>query len=71
MSPSQDLTLTLIGLAIFGGLAITGFRNHFAEKPSIRPHRPPWMIISLGSIAMAFMILVHLANLLGFETGNR
>lgn len=70
MTRSQDLTLTIIALVIFAGLAILGFRNHFAEKPTIKPHRLPWMIISLGSIATGFMVLVHLANLMGFETGR-
>lgn len=71
MSQNQDLALTLLGLTVFASLAVIAFRNHFAEKSSIKPHRPPWMVISLGSIALSFMILVHLANILGFETGNR
>lgn len=71
MSKSDDLMLTLIALAFCAGLAVISFRNHFGEKKSIKPHRLPWMIIALGSIATGFMVIVHLANLLGFETGNR
>jgi hypothetical protein len=70
MTRSQDLTLTLIALAICAGLALLGLRNHFAEKPSIKPHRMPWMIICLTSIATGFMVIVHLVNVLGFETGR-
>ena len=29
------------------------------------------MVIALVSIAVAFMLVVHLVNLFGFETGNR
>ncbi len=70
MSRNEDLTLTLIALGICAGLAILGFHNHFKEKSTIKPHRLPWMIISLGSIATGFMVIVHLANLMGFETGR-
>lgn len=71
MTSSQDLTISLIAVAICAGLAVLGMRNNFKEKHDIRPHRPPWMVISLGSIAVGFMVVVHIANLLGFETGNR
>lgn len=70
MSRSTDLTLTIIALLFLSSLAIVSMRNHFAEKPSIKPHRLPWMIICLGSIATGFMVIVHLVNLLGFETGR-
>ncbi|RKQ69148.1 hypothetical protein DES40_1935 [Litorimonas taeanensis] len=70
MSRSSDLTLTIIALIFLAGLAIIALRNHFAEKPSIKPHRAPWMIICLGSIATGFMVIVHLVNLMGFETGR-
>lgn len=71
MTASQDLWISSVALVICASLALLGMRNNFAEKHDIRPHRPPWMIIALGSIALGFMIIVHIANLLGFETGNR
>jgi len=70
MSFSDDLTLSLIGLTVCVVLGVLGFRNHFAEKTSIRLHRPPWMMIALASLATGFMIVVHLANLMGLETGR-
>ena len=71
MTASYDLTLSLIafGLSIFIG--ITAFRNHFKARTTIKLHRMPWMIISLAAIATAFMLLVHLVNLFGLETGRR
>jgi len=70
MTHSQNLTLTLVALLILVVIGAISFRNHFAEKPSIKPHRLPWMIIALGCIATAFMVLVHLANLVGIKTGR-
>ncbi|MEL6686193.1 MAG: hypothetical protein AAFP97_01070 [Pseudomonadota bacterium] len=71
MDPTLDLILTLTGIAICAVLAAVGIRLRFKEKTDIRPYRMPWMIIALVSIAIAFMLVVHLVNLFGFETGNR
>ena len=71
MDPSTDLTLTLIALAICAGLAVLGLKGRFREKTDIRPYRVPWMPIALLAIAVGFMLIVHLANLFGFETGQR
>lgn len=71
MSRSDDLLISVIALLICVGLVALGFRQNFKEKTDFRRVRPPWMIIALAAISVAFMIIVHLANLLGFETGNR
>ena len=71
MSHSDDLLISVIALLICAGLTILGFRQNFKEKTEFRRVRPPWMIIALGSISVGFMIIVHIANLLGFEPGNR
>ncbi len=71
MSQSDDLTLSLIALLFLVALGIISFRNHFKTHDTIKPHRLPWMIICLGAIATSFMIVVHIVNLLGFETGRR
>ena len=70
MSQQNDLILTSLLLVLCIVLGVAGFRNHFKVHDVVRPHRPPWMIISLGSIATGFMLLVHLVNLLGVETGR-
>jgi len=59
-----------IGLGICIFLGITGFRNHFKKHTTIKPHRLPWMLISLAAIATGFMLLVHVVNLFGLETGR-
>lgn len=71
MSPSNDMTISLIALAICAWLGIIGFRNHFKKHDTIKPHRLPWMLISLAAVATGFMILVHIVNLFGLETGRR
>lgn len=71
MSHSEDLLISLIALAVCVGLVILGFRQNFKEKTEFRRVRPPWMVIALAAISVGFMILVHIANLFGFETGNR
>lgn len=71
MSHSEDLLISFIGLAVCVGLVILGFRQNFKEKTEFRRVRPPWMVIALAAISVGFMIVVHIANLFGFETGNR
>lgn len=71
MSQSDDLLISLIALLVCTGVAILGFRQNFKEKTEFRRVRPPWMIMALAAISIGFMVLVHIVNLLGFETGNR
>lgn len=70
MDPTTDLILTLTTLLVCVILAIVGIKKRFTEKTDIRPYRIPWMIIALVAIALGFMLLVHLVNLMGFDTGR-
>ena len=70
MTISEDLLLTSIGLAACVIIGIFAFRRHFAKHDKLKPRMVPWIIISLGSIATGFMLLVHLVNILGIETGR-
>jgi amino acid transporter len=71
MSQELDLIVTLSGIVICAVLAFVGIRLRFREKTDIRPYRMPWMIIALFAIAIAFMLVVHLVNIFGLETGGR
>ena len=70
MDRNTDLTLTLIGIALCAVFAVLGLRGRFKVHDDIRPYRVPWMPIALFSIALGFMLFVHLVNLFGFETGR-
>ncbi len=71
MSQTDDLLISLFALLICAGLAMLGFRQNFKEKTEFRRVRPPWMFMALAAISVGFMVIVHIVNLLGFETGNR
>lgn len=70
MSPQQDLMITILALALCAAIAVLGFKRNFAEHNELKPRMVPWMVISLGAIATGFMLIVHLVNLMGLETGR-
>ena len=67
---SNDLLGTTVGLAGCILIGVFAFRRHFAKHDKLKPRMVPWIIISLGAIATGFMLLVHLVNILGIETGR-
>lgn len=67
--PFTDLQLTLAGLVASAGVAAFGYWRHF--RPTVHYRRINWMVVCLGAVSVAFVLLVHLANLAGFETGRR
>ena len=67
---SNDFIITLSCLALCILLGIFSSKKHFARHEELKPRMVPWIIISLGSIATAFMLFVHLVNILGIETGR-
>jgi len=71
MSHSDDLLISIFALLICAAIAVLGFKQNFKEKTEFRRVRPPWMPIALAAISVGFMVIVHIVNLLGFETGNR
>lgn len=70
MDSATHLGITIvILLACLAGSALCyhlGTRDH----DSLKPRMMPWKFISFGLIAAALMVLVHLANLLGWQTGG-
>jgi len=70
MNISNDLLFTSLGLVACAGIGSYAFRRHFAKHDELKPRMVPWIIISLGCIATSFMLLVHLVNILGIETGR-
>lgn len=70
MTPTEDMTYTLLAMACVALIGAFSFRRHFALHDKPEPRMVPWMIIFLACIATSLMLLVHLVNLLGFKTGR-
>ena len=69
--PGSPLVNSLLGVALCALLAAWSFRRHFSFARGYRHRRVNWMVVSLGFLALGFMLLIHAVNLAGFETGNR
>lgn len=67
---STDLKVSLLALLICAVLGTVSFQRHFAKHDKLKPRMVPWMLIALACLATGFMIVVHLVNLMGFETGR-
>ena len=67
----MDIAVTL---ALAGGLLATalfcGWRGARPYDPIKGPRMAPWSLLMMLSAAGLMLILVHLANLLGFSTGR-
>lgn len=70
MPPEHDLAYTLIGLSACAALGVYGFWRNFKKHDNLKAPLVPWMVVSLACLATGFMLIVHLVNLLGFETGR-
>jgi predicted Abi (CAAX) family protease len=66
---NHDLALTLGGLLICALGGVLTFRRHFIPGRNYR--RINWMVVCLAFVSVSFILLVHLVNIAGFETGNR
>jgi len=66
-----DLTLTLTGLVFCALIGIFSFYKHFQKRDSFKAPIIPWILPCLAALATGFMLMVHLVNLMGIETGRR
>ena len=67
---SNDLKFTLLALCVCAALGTISFKRHFAKHDKLKPRMVPWMLICLACVSTGVMIVVHLVNLMGFETGR-
>jgi len=70
MSPMMDLYLTLSGIVLCAVIGFLSFRQHFKERDALKAPIIPWIIPTMAALATAFMLVVHLVNLMGLETGR-
>lgn len=64
-----DLILTLTGLV--GAVALGVIANWRAGLPwnDLKPRRVPWRLVLIFTVFVFVLLLVHLVNLAGVETG--
>jgi len=68
----DDLSLTLTGLTICIIVGVFSFLRHFRKRETLKAAPVvPWIIPALAALAMGFMLMVHLVNLMGIETGGK
>lgn len=68
---TQDILYTLAGLIACLCLGMISYHLHTREHNKLAPRMVPWIIIAMACIATSFMLIVHLINLFGLETGRR
>lgn len=62
---------TVTGLLFCLAIAFACYKKHLKKTNNYKAPIVPWIIISIAFLSTGFMLLVHLVNLFGFETGNR
>jgi hypothetical protein len=67
--PGFALTIAL-ALAGLGVTAFAAWRHGLPPNPAKGPRMIPWMLILLTGATLTLVMVVHLVNLLGFQTGR-
>ena len=68
---STDFRLTVAGLALCLLIGLFSYHRHFSPVRGGGYRRVNWMVVGLAFVALGVMLLVHLVNLFGIETGRR
>lgn len=66
---SLHIILTLVGLGV--GVALVAFCSWRASRPrdDLKPKMLPWTFLMIVFAFATLLVLVHLFNVLGYETG--
>lgn len=63
----------IISLSLATGLIVLGVfaqsKLGTVRKKDQRPHQVPWGLVMIGCVFGVFLVVVHLMNLIGVETG--
>jgi|GEM_PF-1142975 len=65
-----DLNISIIALALSVAVGMWSFHRHFTPGRGFQYRRMNWMVVCLFCISAAFVLIVHLVNIAGFETGR-
>ncbi|MDJ0922825.1 MAG: hypothetical protein QNI84_16985 [Henriciella sp.] len=64
-----DWIISLTVATLFVGLGFYANSKLGTVRKDARPHQVPWGLVMVLCVFVVFMVLVHLANLAGVETG--
>lgn len=67
----MDLTVTIAVFAIAGALFAFGSWRSAQPADPLKPRLIPWRPVIIISGVVGLLMLVHLVNLLGVQTGGR
>ena len=70
MDKTTDMAITIFVLLASLALAALFWHLGTRERNDLKPRMVPWKFLTFGLLATALMVLVHLANLLGWQTGG-
>lgn len=62
------ISLSLAGVFIALGIHAQSKIGTFRKKDQ-RPHQVPWGLVMVGCVFGIFLVVVHLMNIIGVETG--
>jgi len=68
---TSELSVTALALMFSMGLGLFSYHRHTREHNKLKPRMVPWIMIAMACLATSFMLVVHVVNLLGLETGRR
>lgn len=71
MYSDNHFLYTVIGALICALAGAFCFWRGNRPHEGLKPRLVPWNFIAFGFIAFGFVLVVHIVNLLGFETGRR
>ncbi|MAK62886.1 MAG: hypothetical protein CMK09_18105 [Ponticaulis sp.] len=66
---SVHLGLSVLAILLAIGFAVFCSYRAGLPRDDLKPKRLPWTFLMILSGFLAFILLVHLFNVLGFETG--
>ena len=55
--------------AVFAAIGIYAHSKLGTLRKDQRPHQVPWGLVMVGCVFVIFLVIVHLINLVGVETG--
>lgn len=71
MGAGMDWVITIAAIVLFGGLtAFAGWKSGRPRKDSLKVQWVSWPLVTMLAATAAIFAIIHVAGLLGFETGG-